>query len=321
MVGKSVPIFIHNDQFHFTNLEVYEDGAIECWGVVDLNGFVERLKSGWVTPSIPSGGNISIHGLGNWTVGNCKWNYGVDDFNQYILSVVRELNPEMINLYQHREKIINGVRYGEDIRGNIFKKKNVADINPFSENIYGEMISIFYYRDNQYHLVRLLGYADGKIEILDLDAPIQTDMAGLKELIDQKTLLSEIPPSSQVNIFGLGSFSIQKTNYVIEVNEKYLEMLDIVEKLNKRPNSISKCLTIFNSYKATPTNELRTQLKSAYEKVPKQSRRYLGDMDVKDIPIRMIIYGEQEIEKWSHYVAAKNNNLQLPTITIPRPTD
>lgn len=44
-------------------------------------------------------------------------------------------------------------------------------------------------------------------------------------------------------------------------------------------------------------------------------------MDTKDIAVRMIIYGEQEIEGWSHYQAAKARGEQLPTIKIPTPKE
>ena len=46
---------------------------------------------------------------------------------------------------------------------------------------------------------------------------------------------------------------------------------------------------------------------------------YVGDMDVKDTAVRMIIYGEQEIENWSHYQVAKERGEELPTINIPNP--
>ena len=47
----------------------------------------------------------------------------------------------------------------------------------------------------------------------------------------------------------------------------------------------------------------------------------LGDIDVKDIPIRMIIYGKKEIENWSHYIVAKEMGYDLPENSIPTPKD
>lgn len=43
-----------------------------------------------------------------------------------------------------------------------------------------------------------------------------------------------------------------------------------------------------------------TRPREAYEAVPKHNRRYVGDMDTEDFDVRMIIYGEQELESRSH---------------------
>jgi hypothetical protein len=40
-------------------------------------------------------------------------------------------------------------------------------------------------------------------------------------------------------------------------------------------------------------------------------------MDVKDIPIRMVIYGEDEIENWSHRIVGRQFGMDsLPTIHV-----
>ena len=60
-------------------------------------------------------------------------------------------------------------------------------------------------------------------------------------------------------------------------------------------------------------------LRAAYEAVPEHHRMYVGDMDTKDVAVRMIIYGEQEIEGWSHRLVARARGLPLPTIRVPKP--
>lgn len=63
-------------------------------------------------------------------------------------------------------------------------------------------------------------------------------------------------------------------------------------------------------------------MRAAYEAVPEHHRMYVGDMDTQDIPVRMILYGEDEIEGWSHRAAARSlGNVELPTIHVPKPTD
>ena len=44
--------------------------------------------------------------------------------------------------------------------------------------------------------------------------------------------------------------------------------------------------------------------------------------DTKDIAVRMVIYGDQEIENWSHRAAARAQGDQdPPTISVPKPID
>lgn len=54
--GTWRPIFIKNGgTHHLADLKIYADGQIDCWGMVDLQGFSEKLRSGWVATSLPSG--------------------------------------------------------------------------------------------------------------------------------------------------------------------------------------------------------------------------------------------------------------------------
>jgi len=42
-------------------------------------------------------------------------------------------------------------------------------------------------------------------------------------------------------------------------------------------------------------------------------------MDTKDVAVRMILYGDQEIENWSHWIASRERGEPLPAITVPKP--
>ena len=57
--GVGLPAFIHNMQYHLVTIKVYEDGIIDCWGKVDFEGFVEKVKSGWVVTQVPKGKDVS----------------------------------------------------------------------------------------------------------------------------------------------------------------------------------------------------------------------------------------------------------------------
>ncbi len=64
IIGKSLPAFIHNGGTYFlAQVEVYQDGQIECWGYVTFEEFEQKVRSGWVVTSLPEGAEVHIHHL------------------------------------------------------------------------------------------------------------------------------------------------------------------------------------------------------------------------------------------------------------------
>ncbi|MEV6974501.1 NADAR family protein [Kitasatospora sp. NPDC093806] len=60
-------VFIRNGGRYFlTDLFVYADGLIDCWGLVTVEEFEEKLRTDWVATSLPEGGKASVHGLAHW---------------------------------------------------------------------------------------------------------------------------------------------------------------------------------------------------------------------------------------------------------------
>lgn len=60
-------IFIRNGGTYFlTDLKVYADGMIDCWGLVDLATFRQKVASGWVATSFPQGADANAHHLASW---------------------------------------------------------------------------------------------------------------------------------------------------------------------------------------------------------------------------------------------------------------
>ncbi|MFJ8011020.1 NADAR family protein [Streptomyces sp. NPDC096339] len=59
--------FIRNGSTHFlTDLVIYADGLIDCWGLVTVEEFEEKLRTGWVATTFPDGAQASAHGLARW---------------------------------------------------------------------------------------------------------------------------------------------------------------------------------------------------------------------------------------------------------------
>ena len=312
--GYSIPGLINNLHYHFVDLSIYEDGRIECWNFEDFEHFKKDVERDWVSASIPNGEMISINGLGQWEIENGKWKFTKESFIKYVFSLVRKLNPKLENLYQYSPKTVNGVRIGENGKGILYKEENRT------KKVKGRKINVFYQpqEDGLIYLISLEFYSKDSIIISRYTEKIEIDIEELEHLISQKKLLSNPPLKSRVEINNLGSFEVANCSYHTNIEDKFLEIKGIIRTIEGKPSLIETCIKAHLEFRANPTLKLKKALKEAYENIPKHQRRYVGDMDTKDIPIRMIIYGEQEIENWSHYQASKKTGRKLPSIKIPK---
>lgn len=59
--------FIRNGgQYFLTDLFIFADGLVDCWGLVTLDEFEEKLRRGWVATTFPEGADVSAHDLAAW---------------------------------------------------------------------------------------------------------------------------------------------------------------------------------------------------------------------------------------------------------------
>ena len=318
--GVSVPAIIENGGFHFTDLDVYENGRVYCWNFHDFEIFKQEVEEEWVVLSIPDGENISIFNLGDWKIKNSQWIFNKKTFIDYIEHLIREMNPDWKNIYTYVEKKIGKVSIGEYGEGTIYKKKHPKD--PFNnEKIEAKNINLFYKEDKTYHLVKVLAFADRTLQITRLERPFEVSFDAFKKLVEEKKIITNPRKNSVINIYGLGSFVIEEKSWCRNIKDILGELEETFRKLNNEPTFFELCKKAFAEFKNNPTEENKIKLKEAYEKVPEHQQRYLGDMDTKDTEIRMIIYGKQEIENWSHYQVAKKLGDELPNIEIPEIKD
>jgi len=59
--GIGLPAFIHNGRYYCVLVKVYEDGVIDCWDEVDFEGFVQKVRGGWVVTQLPPDAVIHSH--------------------------------------------------------------------------------------------------------------------------------------------------------------------------------------------------------------------------------------------------------------------
>lgn len=294
--GRYVYSVICNGGSYFLiDLPIYEDGIVDCWETVDLPRLKEKLKKGWLTPQIPNGEKVSIFHLGSWNISSPKWEHTKDNYYDFIISVIKEMNPKLENLFtsEKTSKVIGNSNYS------VFGYSSAQLIRKDSERPNfkiqkGDRIHFFIKQsDNVYELANLNIYPDSILLLDGIENPKTIDLNGLKKLSASKELTTELPIGAKLKIKNLGEFEVTKCNYHADLKNKIAEVSDIINKLNDKPTTSEICYKIYQAYKENPSEELKMKLKEAYENIPTHLRVYvLGDMDAKDWPIRAIIYEE-----------------------------
>jgi hypothetical protein len=293
--GTFVYSVINNGGSYFMiDLPVYEDGVFDCWENVDIDGLNEKISKGWLTPQIPNNEYFGIHHLGYWKIKNANWNYNKENYADYLVSRVKQMNPEMQNLfnsYGKSSKVVGNINYSSFGSSEQLIRKDSEKLS-FQDNKGNRTHYFFKHTDDVYYLASVNIYNDSIILIEGIPNNIKCDIHKIKSLAEQKILVTELPINSIVNVQNLGTFEILESRYNSNIEDKISELDDILARLTNKPTSSDICSDIYKEYENNPSTKLKKQLKEAYEKIPKHLRIYvLGDMDAKDWPIREIIYG------------------------------
>ena len=322
--GYEFPGIIHNSSYFLTELQVFADGLINCWEMVDLAMFKDKLRRGWVVTSIPDGAELSIHGIGSVTLTEPAWTHTSKSLVKFVEEVVRVLNPRMENLHNchgRRTEEINGVRYAAVNTDNPRPWKTDQPISPLVRGVFGDSLRHFKVHEGTLQLVTIQLFKDDSAVIFGAADPQVLSFGELIEQLGKRDSFRLPDPGERIVIDGLVSFTAGEWGYRNDPNELAAEFHDMHNRVHGRPGAIQECMKAYQHYLAQPTVNSRQNLREKYEAVPEHLRMYCGDMDVKDIPIRMILYGKGEIEHWSHYQVAKGLGEKLPTIEIPEPPE
>lgn len=320
--GYEFPGIIHNSSYFLTGLQVFADGLVNCWEMVDLAMFKRKLDAGWVVTSFPDGEELSIHGIGCVELTRPDWAHTPKSLLRFIQDAVKSLNPRMENLHdchgRHTEEI-NGVRYAAVSTDNPRPWKTDQPISPLVRGIFGGSLRHFEVRDGTPHLVTIQLFKDNSAVIFGAAEPYTLRFDELVKRLENRDCFRLPDPGEAVVVEGLVRFVCGSWSYRVEPNALAAEFHDLHERVHGRPGAIQECMRAYESYASGPTSEAKEALRQRYEAVPEHLRMYCGDMDAKDIPIRMILYGKGEIENWSHFQVAKQMGRELPSIDIPEP--
>ncbi|WP_293329991.1 hypothetical protein [Microcoleus sp. CAWBG58] len=88
--GQGLSAFIHNVNYHETIIKVFEDGKIDCWGLVDFEEFKTKVAQGWVVTQVPKGARISCHHL-YWGNSTLEFYIEIDEFVKEVADIINQL--------------------------------------------------------------------------------------------------------------------------------------------------------------------------------------------------------------------------------------
>ncbi|QLE70237.1 NADAR family protein [Streptomyces rectiverticillatus] len=84
--------FIRNGDYHLTDLVVYADGLVDCWGLVTFEEFEEKVRSGWVAVEPPAGARASAYGMASWRFAEPRAWISADDLIGEVRDTIDRLN-------------------------------------------------------------------------------------------------------------------------------------------------------------------------------------------------------------------------------------
>ena len=290
--GTTIPAIIHNGNYYYLNMSVYEDGTIDCYERVALDCISEKLDTDWLVTHVPDGKAISIHGLTALTVANGKWDYTPKSYQQHILDTVKSMNKNMVGIHKDTDEQkakwekhrTYWTTYGKPYKIRESLGYGLLD---------GESASVFLRQNDTYHLVSISGFADDTF--LMSSNPNSNDetvtVEKITNLVNCGDIVCAPPKDSVVYLPGLGSFEVADDSlWSADVKEKLKEILELPNRAGSRETAHDRAVRLYHQYLTYPQDWAREQLREAYEAVPEHERMYLGDMDSKDWDYIRILY-------------------------------
>jgi hypothetical protein len=219
------------------------------------------------------------------------WEAGAEDLGRQVDDALRELNPTLtglIDLHGEDTEVRRGVRHA---------RLGLADDKPYrvsleGAEVVGAELPLFEVVADGLRLRRWFLYADRRCQL-----GYATELVSPEEVarrFDEGRLTTSVPAGAWVTLDGLGRFQAGEGFWPVRPGERVREAEDLLEELNGRPGAIRRCLAALKDYQSGPSAERREALRQAYEAVPEHLRRFCGDMDSRDWPIRRILAEKDE---------------------------
>lgn len=293
--GTRIPGFIRNGQYFYINVDVYEDGMINCWELVDIAGLEEKLDTNWLNAQVPDGEHISIFGLGYYKAESAVWKYDKMSYLQYIKEKIKQMNPQLSNLYvvtDTEKELLEKRRLAYSPRVKEFYVTNEIGY----QTIEGGSFTVFLRHQDHNYLVNLVVYEDGRVMIYHTDFTLQYRIEDINALFANGTLFTSCAAPTRIILDNFGEVTLTDAGYAVEGKEKLKELMDLYTRLKGEKTTLEVCRSLYLQYLQYPDEDTKAALKEAYEAIPEHERVYLGDMDSRDTDYIRILYTDETRE-------------------------
>lgn len=293
--GVTVPAIIHNSQFFWHNMAVYEDGTISCWNKVDLDDVLGEISRGWLTYKIPDGQHISVYGACSLELAEGRWSFTDESYAEFIKETVRSMNPELANIYKTTERERQkwkDLHIGFTASPTFCRPEQSMFTN---EHIDGDDSNVFLNADGVLRLTALYAYADGTFSADGMEEKFFT-FEEVESLFKDKTLRVAPNDGDIVSFGALGTARCTHCFSKTKQKEKLKEIENMSLKVQKKPDAHERCIRAYHQYLVEPSDFYKERLREAYEAVPEHERCFLGDMDSRDTDFIRILYTNDKRE-------------------------
>lgn len=90
--GVILMAFIHNWDYHLVPISVFQDGMIDCWGLVDLETFKTKVQEEWVVTQPPAGAKIDVYPIAQLKATEADYWIEANEFIKEVADEIEELN-------------------------------------------------------------------------------------------------------------------------------------------------------------------------------------------------------------------------------------
>jgi hypothetical protein len=101
--GMSTHAFIRNGWYFVSEIKVYQDGMIDCWDLVDFEGFKQKVAEGWVVTTLPNNALVSVSRLARFTATKIQSGIKEEEFIKEVADAIEELNGRPTSMDKCRD--------------------------------------------------------------------------------------------------------------------------------------------------------------------------------------------------------------------------